>query len=206
MASTPDKGDARLILASASASRAATLRAAGVEFIALPAGIDETAIKRQFRDRGDDAAACAHALALAKARVVAREHPDAIVIGADQILVANDEWFDKPADLAAAAEQIRRLSGHTHTLVTAACAVQGEAILWTAAAEPKMTMRRVGESFLAGYIEAEGEAVLGSVGSYRIEGRGAQLFERIDGDYFSILGLPLLELLGFLRERGFLED
>jgi septum formation protein len=201
MASTPE-----LILASASTARAAMLRAAGVEFTAIPASIDEGAIKRRFRDGGETAASCAMALAQAKARAVAAKHADSIVIGADQILVAGDEWFDKPADLAGAAVQLRRLSGRSHILATAACAVQGDSCLWTAMAAPELTMRHIGESFLALYIEAEGEAVLGSVGAYRIEGRGAQLFSRIEGDHFSILGLPLLELLAFLRGRGLLGE
>jgi septum formation protein len=206
MVSTPEGNGTRLILASASTARAAMLRAAGVEFSIVPAALDEAAIKREFRASGRDAVACAQALALAKAREVAAKHPATHVIGADQILVAGDEWFDKPTDLAAAARQIRRLSGRTHVLATAACAVCGTATLWAATAAPKMTMRRVGESFLAGYIAAEGEALLGSVGAYRIEGRGAQLFTQIEGDHFSVLGLPLLELLGFLRGRGLLED
>jgi septum formation protein len=201
----------RLILASASASRAAMLQAAGVEFLAEPAGIDESAIKREYQRTIDGpsaasiAQACATELALAKARAVAARHPDSIVIGADQILVAGDEWFDKPADLAEAAAQLRRLSGRTHLLLTAACAVRDETCLWTVAAAPKLTMRRFGEAFFAEYIAAEGEAVLGSVGAYRLEGRGVQLFERIEGDYFAILGLPLIELLGFLREHDLLE-
>jgi septum formation protein len=182
------------------------LRAAGVEFAAIPAAIDESAIKTQFRDAGGDALACAMALAEAKARKIAAQYPEAIVIGADQILFADGEWFDKPADLAVAAVQLRSLRGRTHTLATAACAVQGDTVLWQATTSPKLTMRCFGEAFLALYIGVEGEAVLGSVGAYRIEGQGAQLFERIEGDHFSILGLPLLELLGFLRGRGLLAE
>ena len=182
------------------------LQAAGVDFTTIPADIDEAAVKRQYRDGGRDALACATALAEAKARAVAMRHPQAIVIGADQILVADGEWFDKPADLAAAAAQLRRLRGRTHKLATAACAVRGGTILRQATAAPEMTMRRFGDAFLALYIAAEGDAVLGSVGAYRIEGRGVQLFERIEGDNFSILGLPLLELLGFLRGRGLLAE
>jgi septum formation protein len=182
------------------------LRAAGVEFAVIPAAIDESAIKAQFRNAGGDAIICAMALAEAKARKIATQHPGAIVIGADQILVTDGEWLDKPADLAAAAAQLRALRGRTHTLATAACAVQGATLLWRATTTPKLTMRCFGEAFLALYIAAEGEAVLGSVGAYRIEGQGVQLFERIEGDHFSILGLPLLELLGFLRGRGLLAE
>ncbi len=178
------------------------LRAAGVEFVAKPADIDETIVKNEFRTAGGDALACAMALAEAKACRVAARHPGDVVIGADQILVAGDEWFDKPADLTEAAKQLRRLAGRTHALPTAACAMRGDECLWQATATPQLTMRRLGETFLAEYIVAEGKAVLGSVGAYRIEGRGVQLFECIEGDYFAILGLPLIELLAFLRGRG----
>jgi septum formation protein len=202
MASTPE----RLILASASTARAAMLHAAGVDFAIEPAAIDEAALKQDYRATRRDAVACATALAEAKASVVAARHPEALVIGADQILVAGEEWFDKPGDLVAAAAQLRLLRGRDHILVTASCVFQGEARLWQAIATPKLTMRRFGDGFLAGYIAAEGNAVLGSVGAYRLEGRGAQLFTRIEGDHFAILGLPLLELLGFLRGRGLLGE
>jgi septum formation protein len=196
----------RLILASASMSRAALLRAAGVAFAVDPADIDESAIKRAGRAAAGGAPDCAAALAEAKARMVACRHPAAVVIGADQILVAGDEWFDKPADLGEAAEQLRRLSGRPHILATAACVICGEAVLWRAVSQPRLTMRRFGKAFLREYIAAEGDAVLGSVGAYRLEGRGVQLFERIEGDYFAILGLPLLELLSFLRGRGLVRE
>jgi septum formation protein len=197
MVSTPEP----LILASASTARAQMLRSAGVAFSIDPAGIDESAIKRQHREAGYSALACAQALAEAKALAVAARHPKAVIIGGDQILVAGEDWFDKPRSLNAAAVQLRRLAGRRHMLATAACAVRGSDVLWQASALPQLTMRHFGETFLAGYIAAEGEAVLGSVGAYRLEGRGVQLFVRIEGDYFAILGLPLLELLEFLRGR-----
>jgi septum formation protein len=202
MASTPDGPGPRLILASASTARAALLRAAGVDFVTEPANIDESAIKAQYRAAGGDALACAAALAEAKARAIAVRHPEGIVIGADQILVLDDEWFNKPADLAEAAAHLRSLRGRTHVLATAVCAVEGEKCLWHAISAPKLTMRRFGDAFLAGYIAAVGDDVLNSVGSYRIEDRGVQLFARIEGDHFAILGLPLLELLEFVRDRS----
>ena len=198
MASTPE----RVILASASTARAAILRAAGLDFGIAPAAIDEAAIKRLYRASGRDALSCAAALAEAKATTVAGRNPDALVIGADQILVAGEEWFDKPNDITEAGAQLRRLRGRAHVLATAACSVRGDAVLWRSATTQKLTMRRFGEGFLAAYIAAEGDAVLGAVGAYRLEGRGVQLFARIEGDHFSILGLPLLELLDFLRGRG----
>ena len=194
----------RLILASASSARAALLRDAGVAFDIEPAHIDERIVKAEARGAGDSALAAATALAFAKARTISAGCPQALVIGADQILAAGDEWFDKPENVQQAGEQLRRLRGRVHILATAVCIVCDSIRLWQAAAAPRLTMRAFGDSFLEAYLAAEGEAVLGSVGSYRLEGRGAQLFERIDGDYFSILGLPLLELLGFLRERGVL--
>jgi septum formation protein len=136
---------------------------------------------------------------------VAARHPDALVIGADQLLVAGDAWFDKPRNFGEAATHLRRLRGREHSLVTAACVVRGGELLWQMISVPRLTMRGFGEPFLAAYIAAEGEAVFGSVGAYRLEGRGVQLFARIDGDHFAILGLPLLELLEFLRGRGVVE-
>ena len=192
----------RLILASASASRAQLLAAAGVAATVEASGIDESPIKPRVRARGGSAIDGAQALAEAKAQAVAVRHPGAVVIGADQILVFGNEWFDKPADLAAARDQLRALRGQTHMLATAVCAVRDGICLWRAASTPRLTMRRFGDGFLDSYLAREGDAVLGSVGAYQLEGSGVQLFARIDGDYFAILGLPLLELLGFLRECG----
>lgn len=192
----------RVILASASEARAGLLRSAGIAYTVEPAAIDESVLKREARGRGDSAIACARALAIEKACFISRRHPNALVIGADQILAAGEQWFDKPADLAEASEQLRALRGQTHQLATAACVVQGGEPLWQAASTPELCMREFSDAFLAQYIAAEGDGLLASVGAYRLEGRGVQLFSRINGDHFAVLGLPLIELLGFLRERG----
>jgi septum formation protein len=130
----------------------------------------------------------------------------AIVIGADQLLVCGEVWFDKPADLGQARTQLQALRGRTHELVTAVCAIQDGSRLWHAVSNPRLTMRHFADAFLDDYIPAEGADILGSVGAYRFERKGVQLFERIEGDYFAILGLPLLELLGFLRTKGMIQS
>jgi septum formation protein len=191
-----------LILASASVARARLLEAAGLGVRIEPAGIDERMIKQAFRTEGREALCCALALAEAKARRVAERNSRFLVVGADQILVCGDVWFDKPSDLADARVQLKALCGRTHELVTAACTVQGETLLWRTISRPQLTMREFSDQFLDDYLVAEGDEILGSVGAYRLEGRGVQLFERIEGDHFAILGIPLLELLQFLRDRG----
>ena len=193
-----------IILASASTARARLLDAAGVPFTIQPAAIDEERIKQASREAGSSAMTCAQALAVEKARDVSARHPEALVIGADQILVVGDEWFDKPTNLAEARAQLLSLRGRTHVLATASCVVCGDKQLWHATSAPEMTMRSFSEAFLDRYIAAEGDALLGSVGAYRLEGLGVQLFERMIGDHFAVLGLPLLELLDFLRSRGVL--
>ena len=198
MAAMPE----RVILASASTARAALLEAAGVEFTAVPAAIDEQRLKRAARRAGDSALDCAMALAIEKAGAVSQEYPPALVIGADQILAAGDEWYDKPADLVEAAAQLRALRGRSHVLATAACVACGGDVVWRATSQPELEMHRFSDEFVERYVAAEGRALLASVGAYRLEGRGVQLFTRISGDHFAVLGLPLLELLGFLRERG----
>jgi septum formation protein len=191
-----------LILASASSVRARLLEAAGLEVRIEPAPIDERAIKQAFRAEGSAAHTCALALAEAKARSVAGSRDGSLVIGADQILVCHGAWFDKPSDLGEARAQLTALRGRTHELATAVCVVRAGTVLWHTVSRPQLTMREFSDEFLDGYITAEAVVLLGSVGAYRLEGRGAQLFERIEGDYFAVLGLPLLDLLAFLRDGG----
>jgi septum formation protein len=195
-----------LILASASPTRARLLAAAGLKIQVEVPLVDEGAIKRVFHVDGGAAGDCALALAEAKARQVAENHRHSLVVGADQILVCGNVWFDKPAGLGEARVQLQALQGRAHQLVTAACVVRDVDRLWHAVSTPKLTMRRFSEAFLDAYLGAEGSAILGSVGAYRLEGRGIQLFADIEGDYFAILGLPLLELLCFLRSRGALQS
>jgi len=175
------------------------LAAAGLDFAAIAADIDETALKAASAAAPEKLALD---LALAKARAVAIDQPAALVIGADQILVCDGKLFDKPADLATAATQLRALRGRPHRLVTAACAVRGAEILWTHVEIPHLTMRNFSEPFLAEYLQAEGVNICACVGAYRLEARGITLFDTIDGNHFTILGLPLLALLGFLRQAG----
>ena len=191
-----------LMLASASVARARMLESAGLEVRIEPAGIDERAVKRAFREQGRDALFCAQGLAETKARCVAKRHNRPLVVGADQILVCGELWFDKPSDLNEARVQLETLRGRTHELVTAACAVQARVCLWHTVSWPQLKMRDFSDQYLDDYIAAEGAEILDTVGAYRLEGRGVQLFEGIEGDYFAILGLPLLELLAFLRDRG----
>jgi septum formation protein len=191
-----------IVLASASPTRAAMLTAAGLDFAVMPAAIDEAPVKEAARTSGLSAIDCALKLAETKAMQVAHDHQTALVIGADQILVAGDRWFDKPTDLAAAREQLITLRGKRHELATAVCVVRGGDRLWHLQRSPHLTMRRFSDAFLDEYLADEGEALLGSVGAYRLEGRGVQLFSEVEGDHFAILGLPLCELLGFLRQRG----
>src|SRR6516225_1323081 len=193
--------DEPLILASASPIRNKLLATAGLEVRVEPALLDEEAIKRMFQVDRQAAADCALALAEAKARQVAGGHRHALVVGADQILLCDSRWFNKPTDLADARAQLQLLRGRTHELVTAACVVRETARIWHTVVSAKLTMRHFSDAFLDAYLSAEQTAILGSVGAYRLEGRGIQLFADIQGDYFGILGLPLLDLLSFLRTR-----
>jgi len=191
-----------LVLASSSAIRARMLAAAGVDAIIDPAAIDEARIKAGSQAAGGDAGSCAQLLAEAKAEHIAGRHRGALVLGADQILECDGRWFDKPRDLEEARAQLQALSGRTHRLITAAAVVRDSAVLWRAIETARLTMRRVSEAFLDRYLAAMGKRVLATVGGYELEGLGAQLMTRVEGDYFAILGLPLLPLLAFSREDG----
>jgi septum formation protein len=196
----------RLILASASAARQAVLTAAGIVFTAQAARIDEDAIKREARAEGAPASDAALMLAEMKAERVARKEPGALVIGADQILVCEERWFDKPLDVADMRGHLEALRGRTHSLATAMVCFRDGRQIWRHVATPRLTMRNFSDDFLAKYLDAEGEAAIGCVGCYRLEGLGAHLFERIEGEYAAILGLPLLPLLGFLRQHRVVTD
>ncbi|MFC4168716.1 Maf family protein [Teichococcus aestuarii] len=195
----------RLVLASGSATRAALLRAAGLDFTAQPAPVDEASLKEAARAEGIPPADAAILLAEAKAIRVARREPEALVIGADQLLVCEGAWFDKPEGLAGARAQLQALRGRTHTLFTAMVLWRHGQRVWQHVATPRLTMRDFSDSFLDRYLALEGEAVTHSVGAYRLEGPGIQLFREVEGEHSAILGLPLLPLLGFLRQHGALD-
>lgn len=190
-----------LILASGSAARAAVLKGAGVPFRVMRSALDEEAAKASLRKEGVAPADQAMALAELKALSVARRERG-LVLGADQMLFCEGRVFDKPANRDAAREQLLALRGRSHELLTAAAIALEGAVIWRALTRPKLTMRGFSEDFLEDYLDAVGPAACASVGAYQIEGRGVQLFSRIEGEWFSILGLPMLELLAFLRERG----
>ncbi len=198
----PVPGTPRLILASASPSRAAVLRHAGLAARSEPAHIDEAEVKARLKAEGAGARVVAETLAELKAQKISRRRAGALVVGADQMLECEGAWFDKPVDLAQAAAHLGALSGRTHRLISAVCVVCDGVRLWHHVAEARLTMRPLSEDFIADYLLAVGPAALSSVGAYQLEGLGAQLFARVDGDYFAILGLPLLSLMDFLRHHG----
>ena len=195
----------RVILASASPTRSRLLGAAGVRADVRPAAIDEAAVRDALQAEEVPPVEAAVALAELKAGRVGGQAPaEAIVLGADQILSCEGRWFAKPATLAEARAQLEQLAGRRHELATAVVAVRNGARIWHQVAIARLWVRPCSAAFLDAYLAAVGEAVLASVGAYHIEGLGAQLFARIEGDPFAIQGLPLLELLEFLRAQGVL--
>ena len=195
----------QLILASASTARASLLRNAGLDVGIHPADIDESAIKAKMIADGADAARIALALAREKSISVSLDR-DAVVIGADQVLVHDGTLFDKPRSMDEAAVHLRKLRGSTHQLISAVAVSRNGLPIWSTTAVAGLSMRNFSDGFLDEYLDRFGDLALTSVGAYHLEGLGAQLFDRIDGDYFTILGLPLLELLAFLRSQDILAE
>ena len=193
----------RIILASGSQSRRAVLTAAGIEADTIKPNVDEDAAKASFRASDMKVRDQAMQLAELKSVKISMREPG-LVIGCDQMLSLDGEAFDKPVDLADARNHLVKLSGKAHTLETAIVISEEGKPVWRHLARPKLTVRPLSDAFIDTYVEAVGEPLLSTVGAYQLEGLGAQLFTRIDGDYFSILGLPLLPLLDYLRTRGVL--
>ncbi len=192
-----------IILASGSASRRALLAGAGVEAQSIKPNVDEDSAKAAMRGEGMKVRDQAMQLAEMKALKVSRAQPG-LVIGGDQMLNLEGEAFDKPKDLAGAKAHLQALSGKAHHLETAIVIAENGEFVWRHLARPKLTVRILTEGFIDQYIETCGEALLSTVGAYQLEGPGAQIFSKIEGDYFSILGLPLLPLLDYLRVRNVL--
>ena len=195
----------RLILASNSASRKALMAGARLDFTSEAADIDERQIEAELAAKDATPPEIAVALARAKAIEVSRRMPDAHVIGSDQVLSLGRRLLHKPANMAEAGDHIRAMSGTTHHLnCGVAIAHKGEAI-WSDVSIARMTMRPISDDFLEKYLAMAGDGILGSVGAYHFEGPGIQLFEKIDGDYFTILGLPMLTLLAGLRQLDLID-
>jgi septum formation protein len=193
---------APLILASQSPSRRQMLRNVGLDFTVEPSGVDEDEAKRSLLGERASPQDIASTLAEMKAVRISSRRPGAMVIGADSTLACDGKLFDKPPTLAAAREQLKMLGGRTHELVSSATVALNGARLWHTTQTGRLTMRPLSESFLDAYLARAGEAVCASVGAYQLEGLGAHLFSRIEGDYFTVLGLPLLPLLVFLAQHG----
>jgi septum formation protein len=197
-----DLNGPRLVLASASPFRRRMLEAAGLAFGVVAPDVDEAAVKDALLRSGSTSREIAQGLAVAKAEVVSAGLPDALVIGADQVLACGAEMFNKPASVAEAREQLVRLRGKTHELHTAVALAAGGKAVWARLETATLAMRPFSDAFLADYLARLGERVRRTVGAYEIEGPGIQLMDRIEGDMFTVIGLPLLALLFELRARG----
>jgi septum formation protein len=195
----------RIILASGSPHRRMLLENAGLEFRTEKPDIDERAVEKALAGSGATPEDVAAVLAEAKAVAVSERYPEAIVIGSDQTLSLGDELFHKPVDMEAARRQLLRLAGKTHQLSSAVVLAQKGNAIWRHVAAAHMTMRQFDPAYVGRYLSKVGAAALSSVGCYQIEGRGVRLFEKIEGDFFTIVGLPLLPLLSALRDRGMID-
>ncbi len=200
-----DPLSAPVILASGSEARARLLRDVGIKFSVAPAGVDEAMVKESLQGEGASASDAAAALAELKANRGSQRDPTALVIGADQILECDGVWYDKPENRQTAKNQLRDLAGKTHRLWTTAAVAKGGSMIWHHNVCASLTMRMFSPEFLDAYVERLGDNILKTVGGYELEGEGLQLFEKVEGDYFGILGLPMLELISFLREHQVIE-
>lgn len=192
----------KLILASGSPFRKAMLVDAGLDVEAVPAGIDERAVEAPLQDSSVSPEDVAAILAEAKAVEVSERRPGALVLGCDQTLSLGDRLFHKPADMEGARRHLLALSGKTHQLNSAAVLVRDGAVLWRHVGIANLTMRQLDPAFIGRHLAKVGDTALSSVGAYQIEGAGIQLFEKVEGDHFTIVGLPLLPLLSELRRLG----
>lgn len=192
----------KLILASSSPFRRALMENAGLSFEAHAAKIDERAVEAPLEKAGAAPDAVALVLAKAKAEKVSRRFPDSLVIGSDQTMSLGERVFHKPRNMADAANHLQTLSAATHRLNSAVAIVSGGVVLWEHLSHADLTMRPLTADFITRHLARVGERALASVGAYQLEGEGIQLFEKIEGDYFTILGLPMLPLLKKLRELG----
>jgi septum formation protein len=191
-----------IVLSSTSATRRKLLAQTGLHFKTAKPPVDETLIKTKLKSAGAKAEEVADNLAESKANAVAAILPGAYVIGADQMLDCDGVWYDKPLDREGARAHLKSLRGKTHRLITAVVIAHEGKIVWRLVETAHMTMRNFSDEFLDQYLEKAGEGVINSVGAYQLEGAGAQLFAKVEGDFFSILGLPLIPLLAGLREAG----
>ena len=196
----------QIILASGSATRFAILRDAGVQFSVERPHVDEASIIESLIAEKARPRDVADLLAELKSAQVSNRHIGALVIGADQVLSLGARIFQKPGDRAVAREQLLALRGQTHTLSSAVCLSREGSVIWREVREAQLTMRNFSERFLEAYLELAGEDILGSVGAYQVEKLGIQLFSRVEGDHYTILGLPLISLLAFLRTQGVLAE
>lgn len=191
-----------ILLASASKIRLELFRNAGVELTPVPANIDEESLRLSFQAESVPPRDQADHLAELKAQKIAARHPEAVVIGCDQILEFKGKVFAKPTDLDALREQLRMLRGQTHRLYSAAVIFQNARPVWRHVSEVRLTMRMVSDNYLEAYLDRNKTELLSSVGGYQIEAEGVRLFERLEGDYFAVLGVPLIPLLTWLGQRG----